>query len=190
LQQEQVATKDLGESLKTARDAMQREIELTSVFRGELDIAKAENEALLQQGKAAVAELTAELTTVKADAEILQKEAERVHGLEAELDDSRTALQATSKVQEELEKTRQDLGDLRQLSGSYIKKLKSAKADAERRLEASKSRVTGLEEDLEAAQQSIKEKETELVGLKLDIDNDDERVRLLKAQLFKTNRLI
>ena len=92
MQQEQVATKDLGESLKTARDAMQREIELTSVLRGELDIAKAENEALLQQGKAAVAELTAELTTVKADAEILQKEAERVHGLEAELDDSRTAL--------------------------------------------------------------------------------------------------
>ena len=79
---------------------------------------------------------------------------------------------------------------MRQLSGSYIKELKSAKADAERRLEASKSRVTGLEEDLEAAQQSIKEKETELVGLKLDIDNDDERVRLLKAQLFKTNRLI
>ncbi|KAL5312888.1 hypothetical protein ACEPPN_019314 [Leptodophora sp. 'Broadleaf-Isolate-01'] len=44
LQQEQVATRDLGESLKTARDAMQREIELTSVLRGELDAAKAENE--------------------------------------------------------------------------------------------------------------------------------------------------
>lgn len=47
LQQEQVTTRDLGESLKTARDATQREIELTGVLRGELDIAKAENEALL-----------------------------------------------------------------------------------------------------------------------------------------------
>jgi hypothetical protein len=190
LQQEQVATRDLGESLKTARDAMQREIELTSVLRGELDTAKAKNEALLQQGKAAVAELTAELTTVKADAEVLQKEAERVHGLEAELNDSRTALQATGSAQEELEKTRQDLENLRQLSGSYIKELKTAKADAEKRLEASKSRIIGLEKDLEAARQSIKERETELAGLKLDIDDDDERVRLLKAQLFETNRLI
>jgi hypothetical protein len=32
---------------------------------------------------------------VKADAEILQKEAERVHGLETELNNLRTALQAT-----------------------------------------------------------------------------------------------
>ena len=94
MQQEQVATRDLGESLKIARNAIQREIELTSVLKGELDTAKAENKALIQQGKAAIAELTAELTTVKADAEILQKEAERVYGLEAELNDLRTALQA------------------------------------------------------------------------------------------------
>ena len=47
MQQEQVATKDLRESLKTARDAIQREIELTSVLRGELDTAKAKNKALL-----------------------------------------------------------------------------------------------------------------------------------------------
>ena len=50
--------------------------------------------------------------------------------------------------------------------------------------------MTGLEEDLEAARQSIKERETELAGLRLDIDDDDERIRLLKAQLFETNRLI
>jgi ubiquinone biosynthesis protein UbiJ len=87
-----VATRDLGGSLKIARDVIQREIELISVFRGELDTAKAENEALFQQGKAAVAEFTAELTTVKADAEILQKEVERVYGLEAELNDLKIAL--------------------------------------------------------------------------------------------------
>ena len=48
MQQEQVATRDLGESLKTARDATQRDIELTSALKGELDTAKAENEVLLQ----------------------------------------------------------------------------------------------------------------------------------------------
>ena len=40
--------KDLGESLKTARDTIQRDIELISALKGELDIAKAENEVLLQ----------------------------------------------------------------------------------------------------------------------------------------------
>jgi chromosome segregation ATPase len=89
-----------------------------------------------------------------------------------------------------LEKTRQDLGNLRQLSGSYIKELKLAKADAEKRLEASKNRVTGLKEDLEAARQFIKERETELAGPKLNIDDNDERIRLLKIQLFETNSLI
>jgi hypothetical protein len=43
-----VAIKDLGESLKTARDATQRDIEHISVLKGELDKAKAENKALLQ----------------------------------------------------------------------------------------------------------------------------------------------
>jgi hypothetical protein len=70
---------------------------------------------------------------------------------------------------------------LRQLLGSYIKELKSVKADAKKRLKASKSRVIGLEEDLEVARQSIKERETELVGLKLNINDNNERIRLLKA---------
>ncbi|KAI4264666.1 MAG: hypothetical protein L6R42_000235, partial [Xanthoria sp. 1 TBL-2021] len=48
----------------------------------------------------------------------------------------------------------------------------------------------GLEEDLEAARQFITERERELASLKLEIDNEDERIRSLKAQLFKTNRLI
>jgi DNA repair exonuclease SbcCD ATPase subunit len=190
LQQEQVVTRDLGESLKTARNATQRDIELTSALKGELDTAKAENEALLQQGKVAIAELTAELNTVKADAETLRKEAERVCGLESELNDLRTALQATGSVQAELEKTRQDLEDLRQVSSSYIKDLKSAKAKVDKRLETSKSQVAGLEKDLEVARQSIKERERELASLKLEIDDEDERIRLLKAQLFETNRLI
>jgi hypothetical protein len=69
-------------------------IELTSAFKGELETAKTENEALLQQGKSAVAELTAELKTVNADAEALRQEAELVRGLETELNDLRTALQA------------------------------------------------------------------------------------------------
>ncbi|CAM6031686.1 unnamed protein product, partial [Sphagnum compactum] len=143
INQEQVATRDLGESLKTVHDATQRDIELTSVLKGELDTAKAENKALLQQGKAAITELTAELNTIKAEAKTLRKEAERV-----------------------------------------------PKAEVDKRLETSKSQVTGLEKDLEAARQSIKEKERELASLKLEIDNKDERIRLLKAQLFKTNRLI
>ncbi|KAH6663814.1 hypothetical protein B0J14DRAFT_661754 [Halenospora varia] len=146
LQQEQVAARDLGESLKTACDATQRDIELTSVLKGELDTAKAENKALLQQGKAAIAELTAELKTVKAEAETFRKEAER--------------------------------------------DLKSAKAEVDKRLETSKSQVTGLEKDVEAARQSIKERERELASLKLEIDDEDERIRLLKAQLFETNRMI
>jgi chromosome segregation ATPase len=106
------------------------------------------------------------------------------------LNNLRTVLQATESVQAELEKTRQDLENLRQLSGSYIKELKTVKADTEKRLEASKSRIIGLEKDLEAVQQSIKERETELAGLKLNITDNNERVRLLKAQLFETSRLI
>jgi hypothetical protein len=47
LQQEQVATRDLKESLKTAHNATQRDIELISILKGELDIAKTENKALL-----------------------------------------------------------------------------------------------------------------------------------------------
>ena len=190
LQQEQVTARDLGESLKTARDATQRDVELISVLRGELDTAKAENKALLQQGKAAVAGLISELTTVKANAETLRKEAERVRGLETELNNLRIVLQATGCVQAELDKTKQDLKDLRQVSSLYWAVLKSAKAEVDKRLEASKSRVTGLEKDLKAARQSIKERERELASLKLKIDNKDERIRLLKAQLLETNRLI
>ena len=70
---------------------------------------------------------------------------------------------------------------MRQLSGSYIKELKTAKADAKKRLKAFKSRIISLEKDLKAAQQSIKERETKLAGLKLNIDNNNERVKLLKA---------
>ena len=190
LQQEQLATRDLGESLKTARDARQRDVEITSALRGELDTAKAENEALHQQGKAAVAKLTSELKTVRADAETLRKEAERARGLETEANDLRAALEATGSVQAERDKTKQDLEDLRQISSSYWAELKSAKAEVDKRLEASKSRVAGLENDLETARQSIKERERELASLKLQINDEDERIRLLKAQLFETNRLI
>jgi hypothetical protein len=41
--------------------------------------------------------------------------------------------------------------------------------------------VTGLEKDLEAARQSIKERERKLINLKLKIDDEDERIKLLKA---------
>jgi hypothetical protein len=50
--------------------------------------------------------------------------------------------------------------------------------------------VTSLEKDLKVARQSIKKRERELVSLKLEINNKDKRIRLLKTQLFKTNRLI
>jgi hypothetical protein len=41
--------------------------------------------------------------------------------------------------------------------------------------------VTGLEKDLEAARQFIKERKRELASLKLEIDDEDERIRLLKV---------
>jgi hypothetical protein len=44
-----------------------------------------------------------------------------------------------------------------------------------------KSQVTGLEKDLEAAQQFIKKRKRELISLKLEIDDKDEYIRLLKA---------
>jgi hypothetical protein len=47
LQQEQVAAKDLGDSLKTARNTTQKDIKLTSVLKEELNIAKTENKVLL-----------------------------------------------------------------------------------------------------------------------------------------------
>ena len=46
--------------------------------------------------------------------------------------------------------------DLRQVLSSYIKDLKSTKAELDKRLEASNSQVIGLEENLEAARQYIK----------------------------------
>jgi chromosome segregation ATPase len=190
LQQERVATRELGERLKTARDATEKETEIASVLKGELDIAQAENEALLRREKAAVAELTAELSAVRADAETLQKKADRVRGLETELNDSRAALQARGSVQEELEKARQGQEDMRQQSVKWLKKLKSAKITYETTLKASQRQIAGLEKDLEAAKQSNKVRETELASPKLDIDDVDERIRLLKAQLFETNCLI
>jgi chromosome segregation ATPase len=73
---------------------------------------------------------------------------------------------------------------------SDCRNVAAPQAEVDKRLETSKSQVTGLKKDLEAARQSIKERERELVSLKLKIDNKDERIRLLKAQLFETNRLI
>jgi chromosome segregation ATPase len=93
-------------------------------------------------------------------------------------------------VQAKLKKTRQDLENLRQLLSLYIKELKIAKADAKKRLKAFKSRVISLEKDLEVAQQFIKERKIKLISLKLNINNNNKRVRLLKAQLFKISRLI
>jgi hypothetical protein len=42
-----VAIRDLKESLKTVRNITQRDIELISILKGELDIVKTENKALL-----------------------------------------------------------------------------------------------------------------------------------------------
>jgi uncharacterized protein YjaG (DUF416 family) len=42
-----VAIRDLGESLKIVYNTMQRDIELISALKGELNIAKVENKALL-----------------------------------------------------------------------------------------------------------------------------------------------
>lgn len=63
---------------------------------------------LIELRKVAITELTIELKMVKASAETLQKEAERVRCLKKELNDLKTALQTTGSVQAELEKTRQD----------------------------------------------------------------------------------
>lgn len=41
--------------------------------------------------------------------------------------------------------------------------------------------MTGLEKDIEVVRLSIKERERELASLKLEIDNKDERIRLLKV---------
>ncbi len=121
------------------------------------------------------------MNIVKADTKTLRKETERVRGLETELNDLRIALQATGNVQAELEKTRQDLEDLRQVLSLYIKDLKSAKAKVNKRLETSISQAAGLEKDLEATRQSINKRERELASLKPEINNKDERIRLLKA---------
>jgi hypothetical protein len=68
------------------------------------------------------------------------------------------------------------------VSGSYIQELKATRDTSAKQLQASKARVTGLEKDLETARQSIK-----IMKAKA---NGDERVRLLKAQLFELNALI
>jgi hypothetical protein len=41
--------------------------------------------------------------------------------------------------------------------------------------------VTGLEKDIEVAKQFIKERKRELASLKLEINNKNERIRLLKV---------
>jgi hypothetical protein len=51
----------------------------------------------------------------------------------------------------------------------------------EKQLEASKGRVTGLEKDLETAQQSARTIGEELRGLKAKVNEGDKRVRQLKA---------
>ena len=48
--------------------------------------------------------------------------------------DLRTALQAAGNKQEELEKTKQDLDDLRQISGSYIQELNQLRLTLKRGL--------------------------------------------------------
>ncbi|KAH7378884.1 hypothetical protein BKA64DRAFT_648308 [Cadophora sp. MPI-SDFR-AT-0126] len=141
LQQEQVATRDLEESLKTARDAMQRNIKLTSALKGELEQPRQRMKYYSSKGRETRGDETG-------------------------------------------------LGRLEKISSPYIKNLKSTKAKVDKRLEASKNQVTGLEKDLEAARQSIKARKRDLASLKLEIDDEDERIRLLKAQLFETNRLI
>jgi chromosome segregation ATPase len=88
---------------------------------------------------------------------------------------ARSSLQATSGIEEELNKTQSDLKATRDMS--------------KQQLQASKARVTGLEKDLETARQSIKIINDELTSLKAEA-NGDERVRLLKAQLFELNALI
>lgn len=88
-------------------------------------------------------------------------------------------------MQAELEKTRQDLEDLMQVSSLYIKDPNLAKAEVDKRRKTSKSQVAGLENDREAAPQSLKKRERELASLKLEIDNEDERIWLLKSQLLR-----
>jgi chromosome segregation ATPase len=78
---------------------------------------------------------------------------------------------------------------LREVLGSYIQELKATRDMSAKQLQASKARVTGLEKDLETARQSIKIIDNELTGLKAKANRDD-RVRLLKAQLFELNALI
>ena len=65
---------------------------------------------------------------------LMQREAKRVRVLETDLKDLRTALQAAGNKQEELEKTKQDLDDLRQISGSYIQELNQLRLTLKRGL--------------------------------------------------------
>ena len=65
-------------------------------------------------------------------------------------------LQPTATVQAELEKTRQDLADLRHASSLCIKDRKLAKVKVDKGLEISKIQVAGLGKGLEAARQSSK----------------------------------
>lgn len=201
--------------LKTARDATQKNIHLVSVLEEQQDTAKVEKENLLLEGNRAIARLTEEAeqahvleTTLRADlqaasskeeelemkkqtleelrqvdANTLLKDAERV---ERELNDLRAALQATGSVQAELNKTKQVLDELRKEAGSSWKDLKSAK----KRLEAFESQTIDPKQELKAARQLGKGRDKELATLTSEINDEDERIKSLKEQLFETNRLI
>jgi len=60
------------------------------------------------------------------------------------LNDLKTILQITNNIQAELEKTRQDLENLRQVLSLYIKDLKLVKAKVNKRLKTLKNQVTSL----------------------------------------------
>lgn len=180
------AISSLEEALKVAQDeneAVREQAEGTSNLRAELSTAKAKNEALRNRE----AELAGQ---IKGNAEAWRTEGARIHDLEQHLTEAMSSLQATSHVQEELDKAQSDLSALRELSSSYIKDIKTANDKYKKKLEASKGRVTGLEKDLETAQQSAMTMEEELRGLKGEANKGDERVRRLKAQLLQVNRLI
>lgn len=201
--------------LKTARDVTQKNIHLVNVLEEQQDTAKEEQKNLLLEGNRVIARLTEEAKqarvlekTLRADlqaasskqeelemkkqtleklrqvdASTLLKEAERV---ERELNDLRAALQAAGSVQAELNKTKQVLDELRKEAGSSWKDLKSAK----KRLEAFESQTIDLKQELKAARQLGKGRDKELATLTSEINDEDERIKSLKEQLFETNRLI
>ncbi|KAL5344813.1 hypothetical protein ACLOAV_010210 [Pseudogymnoascus australis] len=224
----------LEEELRTARDATQEQIDLVKVLEEKLDTATAEKKELLLEGTSAIAglkeeakracdlalqaasskqdELEMKILTLEeskqVDANTLLQESERLRDMERELNG---AHQATVIVQEQLDKAKLNMGQLARESSSYWNNLKSDKNDAEKRLEASDSKIIQLKQHLEAARQSaksieselkkknqeleaarrsMKKRDRELASLTPGIRNGDERIRSLRQQLYETNRLI